>query len=329
MTNEIHSALGDAIVGFQLWIHRRVESVHFHSGERGTRRVSLDCTPPPDPRLAENEDERKLYSVEDVRGSMILPIALMSKAPLRNFDLVDSAGMPIPILTRDQTAPLVVGAVFDLLQRQSVVLSKVCNEALQEIIEGDPISAAHVAKTLVHTGLYQKVLVVDVEKADAIVKRLIENLASNFVMLCAIPSASAGVRTILKWSNNWHIDPTEIDWTFRLRTALGYDYVELRLPIAGAEDTSSYHLEVNLPEDLGSSGLQLPSSPDSTSMVVSDNTQNPIAHAHARYGPLPAADADAPCARPCQTRPPPRTTSTRAQRRCCMRGQIRKAVRLR
>jgi len=93
MTNEIHSALGDAIVGFQLWIHRRVESVHFHSGERGTRRVSLDCTPPPDPRLAENEDEderlaenededeRQFYSVEDVRGSMILPIALMSKAP--------------------------------------------------------------------------------------------------------------------------------------------------------------------------------------------------------------------------------------------------------
>jgi hypothetical protein len=131
--------------------------------------------------------------------------------------------MPIPILTRDQTAPLVVGAVFDLLERQSAVLSKVCNDALQEIVEGDPINAGHVTKTLVHTGLYQKVLVVDVEKADAIVKRLIENLASNFVMLCAIPSASAGVRTILKWSNNWHIDPTEIDWTFRLRTALGYD----------------------------------------------------------------------------------------------------------
>jgi len=42
--------LGDylcvAILQWQSWIHRKVESVELLPGSRGRRRISIDCTPP-------------------------------------------------------------------------------------------------------------------------------------------------------------------------------------------------------------------------------------------------------------------------------------------
>ena len=44
-------ALLDVVLRWPKWVHRRVDSLHPLEGEWGRRRHSIDCQPPPDPRL--------------------------------------------------------------------------------------------------------------------------------------------------------------------------------------------------------------------------------------------------------------------------------------
>lgn len=73
-------ALADVIFQWKNWVYRRVDSVHPSEGARGRLRHSMDCEPPPDPRLAYNEVERRYNDINDVKGQLMVPLAFIEKA---------------------------------------------------------------------------------------------------------------------------------------------------------------------------------------------------------------------------------------------------------
>src|SRR5699024_7926833 len=91
-------AVAEAVLGWQVWSHRRVESLRLLEGRRGRRRISLDCTPPPEPALAYEAAERSNSQIEDVRGPLMIPLAIFAKQAMRDLDVVDTSGEAVPIL---------------------------------------------------------------------------------------------------------------------------------------------------------------------------------------------------------------------------------------
>jgi hypothetical protein len=77
------------------WVHRRVETIEFLDEVRYRRRMSVDFTLP---------------IITDGRGARVpvrfLPLSLIAKVPLNDFDICDRDGRPLPILTRDQNAAI-------------------------------------------------------------------------------------------------------------------------------------------------------------------------------------------------------------------------------
>lgn len=78
------------------WIKRRVESVEFTSDTSVRRRVSVDF------RLRKWLPEPVL----DWYGGKVhyVPIALLNKEPLLEFDLRNEAGVALPLLTRQKNS---------------------------------------------------------------------------------------------------------------------------------------------------------------------------------------------------------------------------------
>lgn len=73
------AALAYALLVSQQWKFRRVESLRLLAGPSARRRVSLDLMPPPDVALAYHAAERRRASIDEVRGSVMVPLTLMQK----------------------------------------------------------------------------------------------------------------------------------------------------------------------------------------------------------------------------------------------------------
>lgn len=279
----IAEALADALIGFDGWVHRRVESIHLHPGERATCRVSLDCTPPPDPALAQEFSERSEELISAVQGSILLPIALLKKAPLRDFDLSDGSGTPLPALLREESSPLVVRATLVLLQRSKIAPNSGLTRAVEEIINGDSDAASSIATSIIESGSYDQNIVLDPTVLEDPVAKMLQTLARNFVLLTLIPSKLAGRRVLIKWSSDMdmeHLNPaSQTPWKVALRGRP----TEIEWPIFGASDARSFHLEIVVPDDVKCRALVLPAPYTLSDVVVSDHSGRAVAHAHASY----------------------------------------------
>src|SRR5687768_8058014 len=74
------------------WIHRRTETVALTDPETIRRRVAVDLTVFEDlPPLIHDGKGEPIYFV---------PLALLKKQPLTNFDLRNEGGKALPLLTR-------------------------------------------------------------------------------------------------------------------------------------------------------------------------------------------------------------------------------------
>jgi hypothetical protein len=75
------------------WIHRRVETVEVLDHVSARRRVSLDLTV---------DSEHEAFSPPDARLIGMIPLTLLRKETLRNFDLRDPDGKALPVLTKEE-----------------------------------------------------------------------------------------------------------------------------------------------------------------------------------------------------------------------------------
>ena len=86
--------LGVLPLGPQQWIHRRVEQVSYIDASTVRRRISIDFEVP-DGSI-----------VRDAPGPVYVPIAQLAKRSLSRFDLRDSDGCSLPMVTRDRLGKL-------------------------------------------------------------------------------------------------------------------------------------------------------------------------------------------------------------------------------
>lgn len=130
-------ALADALLQWSGWVLRRVESVHLLHGERGRRRNSIDCIPPPDPRLAYTPEERTKASIDDVQGLVMVPLAMVTKAPMRNLDVIGAEGRTMPVLGRSEDAQASLAALVHLWRKAVGEPGDAVIGALRRVVEGE------------------------------------------------------------------------------------------------------------------------------------------------------------------------------------------------
>jgi len=326
-------AIADSIWGSQLWCHRKVDSLRLLEGDRGRRRVSLDCTPPPERALAEGPIRRR--GIRREPHHFVLPIAMIAKGAMRDFDASLADGTTVPVLGRDRNGQLAYLALAYALEQHIGHLTPSVTKALRAIVFSDAPKARRVARELVTNGSVAGRQAFDPHRLPAGVANLALDLASNFLMVLVLPWEFAGKRTVIKYSFHWRSVPSNARprprrrrrprpvadgsprpqsshdskpdrrrvgrrllrrlGPFRERwlTGMGYGTAKFELATSDPMWASSYHLEVHTPPGLVSRRLALPSRYIGSGPAAIDREIGTVAHAYASYPETPPPNAAA------------------------------------
>lgn len=294
-------ALSQALDNPRQWRFRKIDSIRLMEGRVGRRRVSADVMPPPEPALAYYPNDRRQKRIERVVGPVLVPLGMMAKEPLRNFDLALSAGETVPILSRADNARAAASAVLYEIGGDQAFRDATLVKAVMTVVDGSAEAAHLVSEGLLKDGTFKGRRVLRPTELTTLAEALLEELSTQFLMVALLPSRFAGARCIVKYSFHW-------DCTFdvkgeRLRLLSGsggYAPVPLDIDVPGASGYDSYHLEVHVPAGLESRGLHLPTK--TTAMgnrwgsrpagaVTQDDDTGVVAHALARYDQEPSGPA--------------------------------------
>lgn len=324
--HETGRAIAEAVWGSQIWCHRKVDSLRLLEGDRGRRRVSLDCTPPPEPGLTYGVPSRRRFRRHEP-GPIRLPVAMISKGAMRDLDATLGDGTPVPVLGRQENGELAYLALAYALQRVLGDLPRPLARVLERIVREDSRSARRLANALVREGSVGGQQILDPSVVPEGVKDLILDLASNFLLVLVLPAECVGTRTVVKYSFHWRSIPptrtrsrrvdstaatlepadsgavsyvrgrTRRGWrTFRRRirdvrerwaTGLGYGTALFELEAGDPSWASSYHLEVHAPVSLACERLALPAPYQGAAAAGVDNQIGTVAHAYAAYPESP------------------------------------------
>jgi len=292
--SQLGEALLDAIVGWSDWCHRRVDSIHPLEGERGRLRHSMDCSPPPEPRLAFDPAERRKRRIQDVDGLIIVPLARVVKGAMRHLDASDSRGNPLPLLGSSETTALAVAILGRALHTQDIKMTPALRVVLAELAGPlRPPFSDSIAKALAETGSWHGVEFWKRRVLPEDVVELLQGFEQDFLLSGLIPAEDAGRRQVLKFSFHWSIDPEPILWRL-LRPAVSFGLANrsVEITMTAPRDTRSYHLEFQTPPELRCRKLQLPDSPGQVlGFAATDTSGAPVAHVHHAYTSRPRGNA--------------------------------------
>jgi hypothetical protein len=172
------------------WTHRRVEHVTFLEQDLVRRRISVDLTVP-------------RRAPEGWAGARLIPLGLLRKGRLSQFDLRREGGESVPLLTSEQNGPLateVLVAAAQLVAGEEGPVPAGLRVSLATIATGDVSAAMEAWRELGVAGpededaRWREVLA-----ADGWFMELALNLARNFLVLASVP-AVIGERRVLKMS---------------------------------------------------------------------------------------------------------------------------------
>jgi hypothetical protein len=221
------------------WIHRRVETVDLLAQELVRRQVSVDFTLP-EPLLGD------LRIGDD--GPWCVPIAILEKRPLRNFDLREHDEWR-PILGASSGGPIAAGVVT-AAARLAVAPDPLDPEveSLLALISRSDLDAARSAMAELraraeHTPQIGQIL------ADDTSGYFLATFAESY-MLIALLGEPHG-RHILKYAYDDHL---RLDGRAspprRLARRLGWSPFVVDVSVPTAAHAASYHAEVIVPEEL-------------------------------------------------------------------------------
>ncbi|MGW8566773.1 hypothetical protein [Isoptericola sp. NPDC055881] len=226
------------------WRHRRVDSVHLEAGERGRWRASVDCTPPKDPAIPYGE------------GQFVVPLAYVKKGPMRDLNVTDDTGTPLPVLTSRENTDLAALTLLHLLDLEGIRVGTPLVGALIKIVSGD--GGLNDVDDLLRDGVVDGVRVLsrsDRNKISDHTQLLMRNLAQSFILGVVVSGDRLGRRQLIKFSNFWHVDPTKIPglswwgaWVRIIRGSFGFKRGLIALDVPMAGDAASFHLEFHPPE---------------------------------------------------------------------------------
>ncbi len=247
---EAGAACAELIADPKSWINRRVETVEMLAQEETRRRVSIDFTLSP-------EQRRRLTT----RHGLTVPISVLSKRPLRNFDLRDEDQGARPILGRADNRELALIALLstalDVLGNppQDDSLQSLTADLRQIVFEDEPLSVdamdAFVEAAEAGDAMRAAVL------ADEGCRSMLRTLATDYVLFAALPPNGPD-RRVIKYSYGEDF-PLEPPWVRRLDKYAPSELLwRVRYPdrtwflidCPGAWRAASFHMEIAIPEDL-------------------------------------------------------------------------------
>ena len=228
------------------WVHRRVETIEVLDEVSVRRHVSIDLTP---------HSDLEAFSPPGSESIGMLPLTILRKRTLRNFDLRDPQGMPMPMLTKDENARY---AAASLIVNAEGILGGVAlpcelEASLRRVVGERPPEACNEfdswqrkasSATNPHRAEWRK-LVDDESFLD-----LASSLAENFVLI-AVSELEIDRRQLFKLS---YEEPSgEEDGLDFLKSALvrfGWRRKGIVIDVPTVSFSASYHLEMQAPPDL-------------------------------------------------------------------------------
>jgi hypothetical protein len=213
---------GEIAVGFvalltrqAAWRHRRVETITVLSHEQVRRAVSVDFTVP-----AEHREDLRLSERE-----WIVPLALLAKRPLANFDLRMEDVSTVPLLRSEETQVVARELLYLMLEldQPAAVDDPAAGPLIERVLGVDPVDVSAELTELDerHGGLPGFAALAD-------------RLARGF-LLCAVLS-DVSHRRVIKFAYD---EPLARPARF----AHFYD-------APGCTEAASYHAEVAVPDEL-------------------------------------------------------------------------------
>jgi hypothetical protein len=262
-------SIGDYVLPW-LWepakfFWRRVESVSFLDGRSIRRHVSVDFTLP-------------VSSVQvDGRDVHLVPLAFFVKGPvLFDFDLKDEMGMVIPAAFGTQSNELTMSTLA----------------AAAEVILGVPPSLDVIER--LRAVAHHEPLVAPLGRASAEWHRLeavdsfrwlLEVFKATYLLYALLPASDPRGRRVLKYAHTvplYRRAPTPAQ-------LIGWQATSLRFQLPAVGDSRSYHFEVETPEGLGVTEMEIVVKADVPERRRFPGQGRRLAHAYISEEPLGAS----------------------------------------
>ncbi|NQW87508.1 MULTISPECIES: hypothetical protein [unclassified Frigoribacterium] len=269
-----------ALTNSSAWHHRKVESLRLLDGPQSRRRVSLDLTVPNDDRLL------VAPSISGAEEQIFVPLALVQKARLQDFDAAYDGSTPLPIADTSlngKCADLAVRAAWELETGRTP--SKDEKHIIRRIIFGRASDKLNLrVANFLQTGTWGEIHA-DISGLGALTTSLLENLAANFILAGLVPAESRGKHAIIKYSAHWELVGVQKTERFprwdRYLCSLGWGAspLEIQLNDIGLVP-ESYHLEVHAPKGLFNERLTLQIG---ERVIGSDRRPTVISHVTTRH----------------------------------------------
>lgn len=226
---------------FGLWVHRRVETFEFPDADTIRRRMSVDFTLPP--------------SSVDQHESIAVPLTILKKGYLRNFDLTDADGASQNVLTTTQNADVVV-AGFEAFLADVRRPPDALASTLRGVVEEHDASLAGERLAFALDGELGHALGrITQAQGSEVLRLLLRELADGYMLLVPV-EGDLGRRRLFKFTYDapLQLTPRRLrDRGYRLITSVSSGFgwsarVEdfEALPVGWAQ---SYHVEVTAPAD--------------------------------------------------------------------------------
>jgi hypothetical protein len=220
------------------WVHRRVETISVLSHEVARRSVSVDCTVPP--------AFRARLEIPG-QGQSLVPLAMLPKRPLWNFDLRNEGAEALPLLGQAANAKIAEQTLFasalEALEATRVdQLPRSVRDALAAVVLGST-RAAGVA--------FEGIVTAAGEAGDSPEKKLIKDprtallleiFAKNYLLIAVAGDIQR--RRIFKYA--YDHDLTRGPVRRGLRQGLGWKPLLIETAVPSAGRTASYHAEIAL-----------------------------------------------------------------------------------
>ncbi|MET3904410.1 hypothetical protein [Paenarthrobacter sp. 4246] len=254
---------GTSLLGLMLqsqtWVHRRVDALRLDAEGTTRRHVSIDITAPSGFMISGSEDR------------FIIPIAILEKGTKRKLDATH-AGKSISVLGRQDNGSLAVEmlttSLIHLLPLQEEDV-KEAKAVISKVVFSRPKAEAESA-------LIEYLNWIAVRKDGAkspkmleVTNSMVQQLAHNFLFLVELDSDLLDTRTTVKYALNQEAPEVHKRGFKRVR----FDY-----PVPDFGFAASQHLEVEVPEGLVVSRLELTETGPSESDSKSDIDANPNGH---------------------------------------------------
>jgi len=235
-------AVLDLVFSTPLWVHRRVEQLEVVTEQHVIRSISLDFTEPmfgPTIRLSTGSEVS------------FVPIDILAKQPLTQFDLVEENGSPVSVLTRRQNGQIAATALS--LYGQSVVTDAGEEwtpdlESLVVTIAQADADTADAALSELQAGTSASAEALSNDEGFVTTAQM---LSLNFLLIATFPS-TAGTRRILKWryEDAFKRSTDNRNRLERFLEAFALRTMTIEVAVPSFMDCESYHFEAAAPEGI-------------------------------------------------------------------------------